>query len=260
MRGARTVLDRVTLSVSLGEHVAILGPNGSGKSSLIKTIARELHPLESGPGSWLKILGKDRWNIFHLRPQLGVVSPDWVEMCTRPISGREAVLSGFFCSTEIWPHNQVTPAMEQRADQLMEQLEIGHLSGHLMSEMSSGESRRVVIARALVHDPKALILDEPASSLDPRAVAALRDMLRRIAQSGVSIILVTHHLPEIIPEIQRVILMKDGKVYRDGAKDVILSSESLSELFDMPVELIERDGCFHLVQGLAPRISSALAG
>lgn len=247
MRGARTVLDRVTLSVSLGEHVAILGPNGSGKSSLIKTIARELHPLESGPGSWLKILGKDRWNIFQLRPQLGVVSPDWVEMCTRPISGREAVLSGFFCSTEIWPHNEVTPAMERRADQLMEQLDIVHLAGHLMSEMSSGESRRVVIARALVHDPKALILDEPASSLDPRAVAVLRGMLGRIAQSGVSIILVTHHLPEIIPEIQRVILMKDGKVYRDGAKDVILSSENLSELFDMPVELIERHGCFHLV-------------
>ena len=247
MRGRRTVLDSITLSISLGEHVAIVGPNGSGKSSLIKTIMRELHPLQTVDDWSLKILGKDRWNIFHLRPLLGIVSPDWVEVCTRPITGRESVLSGFFSSAEIWPHNEVTAAMNEKVAQVMAELEIEHLADHDMSEMSSGESRRVVIARALVHDPSALILDEPSASLDLRAVDELREMLRKIAQSGVSIVLVTHHLPDIIPEIGRVVLMKDGRVFRDGAKDEVLSSEGLSSLFEMELEVFKRNEYFHLI-------------
>jgi iron complex transport system ATP-binding protein len=247
MRGRRTVLDSITLSISLGEQVAIVGPNGSGKSSLIKTIMRELHPLQTVKNWSLKILGKDRWNIFHLRPQLGIVSPDWVETCTRPITATEAVMSGFFSSAEIWPHNEVTEAMTRKVAQVMVELEIDHLADHDMSEMSSGESRRVVIARALVHGPKALILDEPSASLDMRAVDELRETLRKVAQSGVSIILVTHHLPDIIPEITRVVLMKDGRVFRDGTKDEVLSSEGLSSLFDMDLEVFERNGYFHLI-------------
>ncbi|MDA1313086.1 MAG: ATP-binding cassette domain-containing protein [Acidobacteria bacterium] len=247
MRGRRTVLNSITLSISLGEQVAIVGPNGSGKSSLIKTIMRELHPLQTVDDWSLKILGKDRWNIFHLRPQLGIVSPDWVETCTRPITATEAVMSGFFSSAEVWPHNEVTEAMTRKVAQVMVELEIDHLADHDMSEMSSGESRRVVIARALVHGPKALILDEPSASLDMRAVDELRETLRKVAQSGVSIILVTHHLPDIIPEITRVVLMKDGHVFRDGAKHEVLSSDSLSSLFDMDLEVFERNGYFHLI-------------
>ena len=247
MRGRTRALNSISLSISLGEHVAIVGPNGCGKSTLIKTIVRECHPLQTEPDSSLKILGKDRWNIFHLRPQLGIVSPDWVEICTRPISGREAVLSGFFSSAEIWPHNEVTPAMQRKADDILERLEINHLAEHDMSEMSSGESRRVVIARALVHDPTALILDEPTASLDLRAVHELRIMLRKIAQSGVSVILVTHDLPDIIPEIERVVLLKDGEVFRDGPKNEILADGPLSALFDLPLEVIQRDGYFAVV-------------
>ena len=247
MRGRRTVLQSLTLKIDLGEHVAIVGPNGSGKSSLIKTIMRELHPLQTVDDWSMKILGQDRWNIFHLRPQLGIVSPDWVETCTRPITGREAVLSGFFSSAEIWPHNEVTDAMRERTDQVMNELEIAHLAEHDMLEMSSGESRRVVIARALIHDPRALILDEPSASLDLRAVEELRETMRKIAQSGVSIVLVTHHLPDIIPEIERIVLMKDGSVFRDGSKTEVLSSEGLSGLFDMRLEVIEKGGYFHVL-------------
>ncbi len=247
MRGRTRALDSISLSITLGEHVAIVGPNGCGKSTLIKTIMRECHPLQTDPDSSLKIFGKDRWNIFHLRPQLGIVSPDWVQMCTRPISGREAVLSGFFSSTEIWPHNHVTRSMHRKADEILGRLEITHLAEHDMSEMSSGEGRRVVIARALVHDPKALILDEPTASLDLRAVHELRLMLRKIAQGGVSVILVTHDLPDIIPEIERVVLLKEGTIFRDGPKSEILSSEALSALFELSLEVIQRNGYFAAV-------------
>jgi len=246
IRGGRRALDALTLSIPLGQNIAIVGPNGSGKSTLIKTILRECHPLVR-EDSWVRILGRERWNIFELRPQLGVVSPDWVALCTRQISGREAVLSGFFSSTEIWPHNQVTPRMEAKAREVMELLEIGHLAGHSMAEMSSGEARRVIIGRALVHEPRALVLDEPTASLDLRAVYELRRMLRKIAQAGTAVILVTHHLPDIIPEIGRVVLMKDGCVFRDGPKDEVLHSDALSRLFGIPVELLEREGYYHLL-------------
>jgi iron complex transport system ATP-binding protein len=112
--------------------------------------------------------------------------------------------------------------------------------------MSSGEVRRVIMGRALVHDPAALMLDEPTNSLDLRAVHEWRRIVRKIAQSGVGIILVTHHLPDIIPEIERVVLLRGGKVYRDGPKREVLTADILNKLFQIPVELVERDGYYHL--------------
>jgi iron complex transport system ATP-binding protein len=246
-RGEKIALDAVDLSIPLGQQVAIIGPNGSGKSTLIKTINRELYPLAPIDDSSLTILGQDRWNVFDLHYLLGIVSNDWVTICTRHITVREAVLTGFFSSAEIWPHNEVTAAMEERAAEILDLLEISHLAARYMTELSTGEGRRVVVGRALVHDPKALILDEPTASLDLHAVHELRMILRKIAQAGTSIILVTHHLPDIIPEISRVVLMKAGRVFRDGAKDEILASAPLSELFGIPVELVRKDGYFHLM-------------
>lgn len=244
-RGQRVALDGVTLSIAASEHVAILGPNGSGKSTLIKTITRECYPQASN-GSSLKILGQDTWNVFDLRALLGIVSNDLMQTCTRNFSGREIVLSGFFSSIGIWPHHHVTPAMELRAAQLIEQLEIPHLAERNVDELSSGEARRILIARALVHDPKALVLDEPTTSLDLHAFHELREMMRKIAQGGTSVILVTHHLPDIIPEIHRVVLMKSGRVVRDGPKAEVLTADCLSELFATELELVERAGYFHL--------------
>src|SRR5450631_94808 len=156
-RGERVVLNGVTLTIAQGEHAAILGPNGSGKSTLIKLISRELYPrMKADPWS-LRILGRDRWHLFDLRHHLGIVSNDWMQMCTRDYSGYEIVLSGFFGSVGIWPYHPVTAEMERKAGQVMELLEITHLSSRSTNEMSSGEARRILIARALVHDPRALV-------------------------------------------------------------------------------------------------------
>jgi iron complex transport system ATP-binding protein len=245
-RGERVALDRVNLAIAAGEHVAILGPNGSGKSTLIKTITRELYPLARA-GSFLRILGCDRWNIFDLRPLLGIVSNDLIQTCARHFyTGREIVLSGFFGSIGIWPNHEVTAEMERRADDLMDRLEIGHLAERNAEEMSSGEARRVVIARALVHDPKALVLDEPTNSLDFHAMHALRSALSRIAQSGTGLILVTHHLDDIVPEVTRIILLENGRVVGDGPKAQMLTAEHISRLFRTAVEVEERNGYYHL--------------
>jgi iron complex transport system ATP-binding protein len=246
-RGERTVLDGIHLSIAQGEHVAILGPNGSGKSTLIKAISRELYPLLKVEPWSLRILGRDRWHLFELRNHLGLVSNDWMQMCTRDYSGHEIVLSGFFGSVGIWPNHHVTSAMQQKACEVMDLLEISHLAERNTNEMSSGEARRILIARALVHDPQALVLDEPTTSLDLHATHELRTIFRKLARSGISLIMVTHHLPDIIPEMSRVVLIRNGRVFCDGPKDAVFQSETLSQLFGVPLEVIERGGYYHVL-------------
>ena len=246
-RGEQVVLERVTLRIEQGEHAAILGPNGSGKSTLIKLISRDLYPVQKSEPWSLQILGRDRWHLFDLRNHLGIVSNDWMQMCTRDYSGYEIVLSGFFGSVGIWPNHEVTAAMERKAADVLDLLEIAHLATRNTNEMSSGEARRILIGRALVHDPQALILDEPTSSLDLHATHELREILRKLAANGISILMVTHHLPDIIPEIQRVITIRNGRVHGDGPKSQILAATTLSDLFGLPVEVLERSGYFHVL-------------
>ncbi len=246
-RGEKLVLHDVTLSIAQGEHVAILGPNGSGKSTLIKLISRDLYPkLKQEP--WiLRLLGRETWHIFELRSHLGIVSNDWMQLCNRDYSGQEIVLSGFFGGVGVWPWDEVTPEMERKTRDVLDLLEISHLADRPTNEMSSGEARRILIGRALVHDPQALVLDEPTTSLDLHATHELREILRKLTREGISIILVTHHLPDIIPEIGRVVLMRNGRVYCDGPKADVLRAEPLSELFGVPVEVLERRGYYHVL-------------
>ena len=246
-RDERIALDGVSLSITQGEHVAIIGPNGCGKSTLIKLISRELYPVLKDEPWALRILGRDRWRLFDLRHHLGIVSNDWMQMCTRDYSGYEIALSGFFGSVGIWPHHPVTPEMEAKTREVMDLLEITHLAARHTNEMSSGEARRILIARALVHGPQALVLDEPTTSLDLRATYELREILRKLARSGIGILMVTHHLPDIIPEMRRIVLMRQGRIFRDGKIEDVLHSAALSSLFGIEVEVLERGGYWHVL-------------
>ncbi|HPT26150.1 MAG TPA: ATP-binding cassette domain-containing protein [Bryobacteraceae bacterium] len=244
-RGGNLALQGVTLSIEPGEHVAILGPNGSGKSTLIQAITRDCYPL-TGPSSRLRIFGRDTWNVFDLRALLGIVTNDLAERCVQPNTVEETVLSGFFSSIGVWPNHGVTAAMRDKASSLMDLLGIAHLSSRRMTEMSSGEVRRAVIARALVHDPAALLLDEPANSLDIASQFELRQAMRRLAGEGIGLVLVTHHLPDIVPEIGRVVCLRQGRVWRDGNKRELLTRPVLSKLFGVAVQLQQLDGYYHM--------------
>jgi iron complex transport system ATP-binding protein len=245
MRGANIALHDLSLTIGAGEHVAILGPNGCGKSTLIKTITRECYPLAHAESS-VEILGQSLWNVFDLRSMLGIVSNDLMIQCTREITGYDVVLSGFFSSIGIWPNHHVTGEMREKASEVLAMLEAPHLALKPVDEMSSGEARRMLIGRALVHGPRALLLDEPSTSLDLFAQHELRETIRKLAQSGIGILLVTHHLSDIIPEIDRVILMRGGRIVADGAKDELLTADSLKRLFGVDVELAQRGGYYHL--------------
>lgn len=246
-RKERKILDSMSLQIRQGENIAIIGPNGSGKSSLIKVITGDYRPRADSRDMILRIMGKESWNIFDLRNLLGIVSGDLQSDYARDINGFEVVLSGFFSSIGVYANHIVRPEMIITVREVMKFLEISHLADKPISEMSTGEARRILIGRALVHDPQILVLDEPANSLDMKSHHQFRELTRKVVAAGKSIVLVTHDLGDIIPEINRVILLKDGKIFKDGEKEEILSEKNLSHLFGLPVKIARNNGYYHAI-------------
>jgi len=240
-RGERVVLHDVNLTIRAGEHVAILGPNGCGKSTLILTMTCQIYPIVQ-PGMRVRIFGRDRWDLTQLRRHFGVVSAgllgtDLPGERTAVTTGLDAVIAGFFSASTLWPNLHVTPEMRERALEALARIEATHLAEQLVGEMSAGEKRRILIARALVHRPRQLLLDEPSNALDLAAQRDLRETLRRLAAEGTGLVLVTHHLGDILPEIERVILMRGGRIVGDGPREDMLTAPRLSELFNTPVRI-----------------------
>lgn len=240
------ILDAVSLDVQEGEQTAILGPNGSGKSSLIKLMMRQEYPLVHPDGApAMLIYGQARWDVFELRKRLGIVSADMHQMFLnglshQEISGLDVVVSGYFASVGLFPHHEVTPMMRQRALEALNLMEGVHLAQKPIAAMSTGEARRLLIARALVHDPRVLLLDEPTTGLDLLARQRFLETLRALARSGKTLLLVTHHIEEILPEVDRVILLKAGRVFLDGPKQTVLTTPQLSALYEAPIQ-VQRD-------------------
>ena len=141
----------------------------------------------------------------------------------------------------------MTEEMVAMADGALREMGVTHLADRWTDELSSGEARRVLLARALVHTPKALLLDEPGTSLDFAAQQHLNELVSLQAKSGKTIVLVTHHLSDVIPEIERVAFMKDGRIVDDGPKHTMLTTAKLSELFGARLEVIEKEGRYGLV-------------
>jgi len=235
-RGERVVLHDVNLTIGTGEHVAILGPNGCGKSTLIMAMTCQVYPMVR-PEMRVRIFGRERWDLTELRRHFGVVGAELPGERTAVTTGIDAVTAGFFSASTLWPNLHVTPEMRERSWEALERMEATHLAQQLVGEMSAGEKRRIVIARALVHRPKQLLLDEPSNALDLAAQRELRETLRRLAQEGTGLVLVTHHLGDILPEVERVILMRAGRIVGDGPREELLTEPRLSELFGAPVRI-----------------------
>jgi iron complex transport system ATP-binding protein len=250
VKADRRVLDRLTLTISVAEHTAIVGPNGAGKSVLVRLLTHEDRAMAPADGSSpVRVFGDDNWNVFELRSQLGIVSADLHQRFVAGnsegrIRAEAAVLSGFLASDGILRYGTVTDDMRRRAADALERLGAAHLAKRWLDELSSGEARRVLLARALVTSPRALVLDEPTTGLDLVARHDFMERVRRIARDGTTIILITHHIDEIVPEIERVILLRDGRIAADGVKRSMLNAERLSDLFGARVAIEEDDGYF----------------
>jgi iron complex transport system ATP-binding protein len=252
-KGDALVLDGLSLTIRAGEHTAILGPNGAGKSILVRLLTHEeraLPPATSNGTPPVRVFGDDNWNVFELRSQLGIVSSDLHHRFVGGnsegrITGEAAVLSGFLASQGLLRYGTITNEMRQRAAEALAKMGVAHLAQRRMNEMSSGEARRVLLARALVTSPRALVLDEPTTGLDVVARQRFMERVRTIARDGTTLILITHHVEEIIPEIERVILLKNGRIAAAGSKHDMMTTETLSRLFEARMTLDETGGYYY---------------
>jgi iron complex transport system ATP-binding protein len=246
--GPRLVFAGLSLSLQRGEHTVVLGPNGSGKSSLVRLLSRELYPVVK-PGSWLKIFGSTSVNLWELRRRIGLLSSDLQRLHPPQVCAADVVLSGLFGSIGIGRSQQPTAAQRQRVAALLEQLQLTALADRPFGQLSEGQQRRLLLARALVHDPEVLVLDEPTNGLDLRARHQLLASLRELVAGGTTLLLVTHQIEAIIPEVSRVLLLQQGKLVGDGAATELLAAGPLSALYDTPLRLVEVEGWRQVLPG-----------
>ena len=247
-QGRNKVLDDFSLTIDESQSTVILGPNGSGKTTLLKLLNRELYIVENKDSS-LKIFEKDRWNVDELRSNLGVVSQHLQYGYSSTAIGLYVVLSGFYSSDGIWQHQEFDDAKLGRAKEVMDLLSITDLKDSEFSALSTGEQRKFLLARSLVNDPAVLVFDEPTSGLDMSTCFQYLEIIRELISMGKKVILVTHHIHEIPPEVTRVILLKEGRVIEDGDKDQILTNTNLTNLFDWPIRVIEENGYYQAIPG-----------
>jgi iron complex transport system ATP-binding protein len=251
VKGDVPVLDDLTLTIREGEHTAIIGPNGSGKSTLVNLITfqdRALAPSNGMPP--VQVLGDANWSIFDLRQRMGVVSAETQHRFIAgnsegPILAEAAVVSAFLGSQGILRYGDITRDMRHRALDALERMGAADLAGKPLDAMSSGEVRRVLLARALVTNPTALLLDEPTTGLDLVARSRFMETVRGVARDGTTLILISHHLEEIVPEIQRVVLLRRGRISAAGPKMEVLTTSRVSDAFEAPIALRLVNGYFH---------------
>ena len=244
-RGDTRVFNNFSLTIKQHEQVAILGPNGCGKTTLLKTMNREIYPVADDQ-SWLRILGRDRWNVWELRATIGIVSHELQMRYTRTNTGLHVVLSGYLSSIGVHGllANRLGSENKQRALEVMHDLSIADLAEKPLGQMSTGQQRRCLLARALVHDPDTLILDEPTAGLDLSSSFDLMRRISRLIKAGKSMLLVTHQLNEIPPDIRRVVLLKQGKIIADGEKSQVLTEENLFRAYDTKIRVSKVGGYY----------------
>ena len=239
--GPRLVFQDLNLTLKTREHTVILGPNGAGKSALIKLLSREIYPVVKA-NSWLRIFGSSTVNLWELRSRIGLVTQDLQVGYPGGVEASDVVLSGFFGSGGIGRSQRPSPAQRQRVGELMVRLGLADLAQRPFRELSDGQRRRLLLARALVHDPEVLVLDEPTNGIDLRARHQLLAILRDLARGGTTLLLVTHQIEAIIPEISRCVMLRKGEVVGDGSAADLLQAGPLSALFETPLTVCSAGG------------------
>ncbi|SMO68458.1 ABC transporter ATP-binding protein [Fodinibius sediminis] len=248
-RNNTKVMDQFSMTIGRMDHTAIVGPNGSGKSTFIQLLTHQLHPVapENNAPAPIQVFGRDHWDVTKLRKRIGIISTELEygimhNLSYGRLSGLDVAITGFFSSMQLFRHHDISDEMKQTALKKLDLMRASHLKDRMFNRMSAGEARRVLIARALVTSPEVLVLDEPTTALDLVARKTCLQLISDVARQGTTVIIVTHHLEEVLPEIQNVILLENGRAVFSGPKKEVLTSENLSSVYNHPLELFYRNG------------------
>ena len=248
-RGGTVILDGVSWRVERGQHWAILGANGSGKTSLLSALTGYLMPTAGEISLLGQNYGQSDWR--ELRKKIGIVSSSVRQMMTDDEPVLETVASGKYAMIDFW--GRVTRTDHARAMELLRQVECAHLAERPWRVLSQGERQRVLIGRALMAKPRVLILDEPCAGLDPVAREHFLQFIQQLGarKNSPRLVLVTHHVEEIMPVISHLLILKAGKVLAAGEKSDVLTTKNLSQAFDAKLKLQLKAGCW--VMDVSPK-------
>lgn len=243
-----TVLENINLKVNSNENWVILGANGSGKSTLMKLFSHDLYPHAKYPFK-KEIFGKDRWDIFELKKHFGIITNDLLNQFLSYGMGQatalEAVLSGYYSALGVFQHHNFSKEQFEKALKVLEFLEIMEIKDKKITQMSTGQQKRCIIGRSLIHEPKAFVLDEPTTGLDIKAQRSFLNVLRNLSRKT-PLILVTHDVSEIVPEITHAALIYKKTIYKQGRKEEILTPQNLSEIFETEIDLHEENNRYYI--------------
>jgi iron complex transport system ATP-binding protein len=250
-RGDTIILDDVSWRVERGQHWAILGANGSGKTSLLSALTGYLMPTSGEITLLGQRYGETDWR--ELRKKIGLVSSSVRQMMTDDEPALESVISGKYAMIDFW--GCVSRGDRIRAKQILRQIECAHLAERPWRVLSQGERQRVLIGRALMARPRVLILDEPCAGLDPAAREHFLQFLQRLGgkKNSLALVLVTHHVEEIMPVFSHVLILKAGRVLAAGEKTAVLNSKNLSSAFGARMQLRRTGNRYGLVVTMKAR-------
>lgn len=243
-RGSTRVFENLSLEIPRQQSIAIIGPNGSGKTTLAKVLSREIYPVLRSD-SYVKLLGKSRFSIWDYRRTVGVIAEDAFRLLAPTTTARDAVLSAFSQTAGLRGiERQFSDEQLARTAQILKQFALDDMANRAISTLSTGQIRRTMICRALVHRPQLVLLDEPTTGLDLASAFEHLHTVRQLIRAGVSVVQISHHINEIVPEVDRVIALKNGSIAHDGNKRSIFTSACLSELYATAIRVIEVDGLY----------------
>ena len=242
----KEILSNINISLNFGENTLILGPNGSGKSTFLKLLNRSIYPITSNHSSF-KLLNTENINIWNLRKKIGFLFKDMEQRVKRGVNLHDVITSGFSGTYNARYSNFLSERDKIKINDLINEWELNKIIYNEFNSLSDGQKRRALLARALVYEPEILVLDEPFCNLDIKSNFILNRNLNKLIDQSINLLYVTHNLESILPKTTRIILIKEGKILRDGSPNELLNSKILSDLFNISINVVEENGYWRML-------------
>ncbi len=236
----KKILSDINLNLNSGDNMVILGPNGSGKSTFLKLLNRSIYPINSNNSS-LKLFNKENINIWEVRRKVGFLFKEMEQRIINGLNLYDVIASGFSGTFNSKFSKLISESEKEKINNLINDWELQNIVNNNFTTLSEGQKRRALLARALVYEPNFLVLDEPFSNLDIKSNYILNKNINRLIDKSINIIYVTHNLESILPRTNRVLLIKDGKIIKDGKPNEVIKSEILSDLFQISINIIKQN-------------------
>ena len=242
----KKILSDININLNYGENILILGPNGSGKSTFLKLLNRSIYPVIFS-GSSFKLFNKEDINIWDLRKKIGFLFREMEERVNNGVNLYDLISSGFTGVFNSRYSKLLSEREKTKINNLINEWGLNNIINSNFQSLSDGQKKRALLARAVVYEPNILVLDEPFCNLDLKSNFILNQNLIKLINQSVNIIYVTHNLESILPKTNRVILIKQGKILKDGSPYELINTEILSDLYNIPIKVIEQEGYWRMV-------------